>query len=242
MRVTDELKALADRSTDSSAARHDEPYRRAITGIYSRLAKTARELDHVSALRQPVNDAPAYASVEEFSADLAVIAHSLEANGGAILARGRLRALAARGRRVRLPSGAARPAAEFRRPRADGRRTARRRRTRNRNISKLDEEARIALLREELRSPRPLVSPFLDYSEETTGELDAVPHGRVDPASTYGAGGIRTSIISKCQGVSDMLELALLLKEVGLVSADGRARSTWSRCSRRSRTCAPASA
>ena len=93
MRVTDELKALADRSTDSSAARLDEPYRRAITGIYSRLAKTAHELDHVSALRQPVKDAPAYGSVEEFSADLAVIAHSLEANGGAILARGRLRSL-----------------------------------------------------------------------------------------------------------------------------------------------------
>ena len=39
----------------------------------------------------------------------------------------------------------------------------------------------------------------------------------------YGADAIRTSIISKTEGVSDMLELALLLKEVGLVSADGRA-------------------
>ena len=40
---------------------------------------------------------------------------------------------------------------------------------------------------------------------------------------TYGAGAIRTAIISKTQGVSDMLELALLLKEVGLVTATGRA-------------------
>ena len=39
--------------------RRDEPYRRAITGMYSRLAKTARELDHVIALRQPIVDARA---------------------------------------------------------------------------------------------------------------------------------------------------------------------------------------
>ncbi len=37
----------------------------------------------------------------------------------------------------------------------------------------------------------------------------------------YGAGAIRTSIISKTDSVSDMLELALLLKEVGLVTAEG---------------------
>ena len=61
--------------------------------MYSRLAKTARELDHVVALRQPVDRAPAYASVGEFAADLDVIDTSLKANGGAILARGRLRAL-----------------------------------------------------------------------------------------------------------------------------------------------------
>ena len=86
----------------------------------------------------------------------------------------------------------------------------------------LDEEARIALLRAELRSPRPLVSPFLDYSEETAGEL-AMFRTAASIRKTYGAGAIRTSIISKAQGVSDMLELALLLKEVGLVSATRRA-------------------
>ena len=38
--------------------------------MYSRLAKTARDLDHVVALRHPLTDAPAYASVEELAADL----------------------------------------------------------------------------------------------------------------------------------------------------------------------------
>ena len=36
----------------------------------------------------------------------------------------------------------------------------------------LDEEARIALLLKELASPRLLMSPYAQYSEETTGELD----------------------------------------------------------------------
>ena len=86
---------------------------------------------------------------------------------------------------------------------------------------KLDEEARIALLLGELRSPRPLVSPFFGYSEETKGELE-VFRTAAWIHKTYGPAAIRTSIISKAQGVSDMLELALLLKEVGLVGADGR--------------------
>ena len=47
VRSATELIALADRSADPSPTRRDEPYRRAITGIYSRLAKTARDLDHV---------------------------------------------------------------------------------------------------------------------------------------------------------------------------------------------------
>ena len=58
--VSAELTALAERSTDHSANRSDEPYRRAIAGMYSRLAKTARELDHVVALRRPIADAPPY--------------------------------------------------------------------------------------------------------------------------------------------------------------------------------------
>ena len=101
-RVSDELNALADRASDPSPNRRDEPYRRAITGMYSRLAKTARELDHVVALRHPLTDAPPYASVEELAADLDIVARSLNGerrrDPGARAAAG----AAARGRRVRL--------------------------------------------------------------------------------------------------------------------------------------------
>ena len=91
--MSPELAALADTSDDSAAARRKEPYRRAITGMYSRLAKTARDLDHVIALRQPIVDRAPYASAAEFSADLAVIALSLVQTNAGIVARGRLRSL-----------------------------------------------------------------------------------------------------------------------------------------------------
>jgi phosphoenolpyruvate carboxylase len=220
MRVSEALHALAERSTDRSANRMDEPYRRAIGGIYSRLAATARELDQVVVSRQPLAEAAPYRAAVELAADLDVLVASLEENGGAILARGRLRSLRravdcfgfhlapldlrqnsdVHERTVADLFAAATPGVEY---------------------LKLDEDARIALLLQELRSPRPLVSPFLVYSEETQGEL-AVFRTAAWIHETYGEAAIRTSIISKAQGVSDMLELALLLKEAGLVGADGR--------------------
>ncbi|MBV8441295.1 MAG: phosphoenolpyruvate carboxylase [Hyphomicrobiales bacterium] len=219
--VSPELAALADRAADTSLTRSDEPYRRAIAGIYSRLAKTARELDHVIALRQPIADAPAYANLEEFAADLATIAQSLKSTGGAILARGRLRALQravdvfgfhlapidlrqnsdVHERTVAEILAAASPGLDYR---------------------AMSEAERVELLRRELTAPRPLVSPFIAYSEETAGEL-AVFRAAAAIRKTYGPGAIRTSIISKTDSVSDMLELALLLKEVGLVGPDGSA-------------------
>jgi phosphoenolpyruvate carboxylase len=218
--VTRGLAALADGAGDDAPTRSDEPYRRAIAGMYSRLAKTAQELDHVVALRQPIADAPAYKSVGEFAADLAVIAESLKATGGGIVARGRLRGLMravdvfgfhlapidmrqnsdVHERTVAEILAAVSPGLDYR---------------------SLSEDERIALLRKELVSPRPLVSPFLAYGEETTGELAFF---RVAAAirARYGEGAIRTSIISKADSVSDMLELALLLKESGLVTPHGK--------------------
>ncbi len=219
--VSAELHALVERACDDSLTRRDEPYRRAITGMYSRLARTARELDHVVALRQPIGDAPPYKTVEDLAADLDVIANSLHANGGAIIARGRLRALQraldvfgfhlapidlrqnsdVHERTVAEILAAASPGLDYR---------------------ALTESERVELLRRELVSPRPLVSPFIAYSEETAGEL-GVFRAAAAIRRTYGPGAIRTSIISKTDSVSDMLELALILKEVGLVAADGTA-------------------
>ena len=217
--MSPELAALADTSDDSAAARRKEPYRRAITGMYSRLAKTASELDHVVALRQPIVERAPYASAAEFSTDLEVIARSLRATNAGIVARGRLRSLQravevfgfhlapidlrqnsdVHERTVAELFSAASPGLDYK---------------------ALSEPERVELLRRELVSPRPLFSPFIAYGEGTAGEL-ALFRAAAVIRSKYGPGAICTSIISKTDSVSDMLELALILKEVGLVTAQG---------------------
>ena len=217
--MSPELAELADISDNSAAARRKEPYRRAITGMYSRLAKTARELDHVIALRQPVVDRAPYASAAEFGADLAVIALSLKRTNASVVARGRLRGLQravdvfgfhlapidlrqnsdVHERTVAELLAAASPGLDYK---------------------ALSEAERVELLRRELVSPRPLLSPFIAYDEETAGEL-ALFRAAAVIRMKYGPGAIRTSIISKTDSVSDLLELALILKEVGLVTAEG---------------------
>jgi phosphoenolpyruvate carboxylase len=221
-RLTPELIALAEASTDHSPARQDEPYRRAIAGIYSRLAKTAATLDHYVAPHGARGDAPAYATPEEFAADLQIIADSLHVGGAAILERGRLRALR---RAVDLFGFHLAPLDLRQNSDVHERTVAELFAAVEPGIDylKLDEDARIALLRKELTSPRPLLSPFHVYGEETASEL-AIFRTAAAIKATYGAASIVTAIISKAQGVSDLLELALLLKEVGLVSADGTSR------------------
>jgi len=97
----------------------------------------------------------------------------------------------------------------------------------------LNEEARVALLTSELRNSRPLTSPFVEYSEETLGEL-ALFHAA--PRPMPGSGRIRSPMHHlDVQGMSDMLEVALLLKEAGLIHPSGRSSITSCRCSRPSR-------
>src|SRR6266699_2553696 len=66
--VSDELRALAQRSPDTSPHRSGEPYRLAVSGIYARLTATAIKLD-VETTRQPVGAGAPYESVKEFKAD-----------------------------------------------------------------------------------------------------------------------------------------------------------------------------
>ena len=51
--VSPALEALADASPDRSEHRRDEPYRRALSGIYARLAATARAHGHEPGMRHP---------------------------------------------------------------------------------------------------------------------------------------------------------------------------------------------
>ncbi|MCF8179752.1 MAG: phosphoenolpyruvate carboxylase [Sulfuritalea sp.] len=210
-----ELMRLAEQSPDKSPHRLDEPYRRAIAGFYARLAATARQLDDLEAPRHAVAIAEPYATAAEFAADLDVMHRSLISHNCGLLGRGRLRRLRhavdifgfhlapldlrqnsdVHERTVAELLAVARPGTDY---------------------PALDEEHRVALLLEELATPRPLAAPGVDYSAETRGEL-AIFHTARDIHLRYGKGAIENVIISKADGVSDVLEVAVLLKEVGLL-------------------------
>jgi phosphoenolpyruvate carboxylase len=215
VRISDEMQALVAASPDHNPHRDDEPYRRAIAGLYARLAATARNLDDLEPQRQAVAEATPYASAQEFADDLDIIHRSLIANGSALMARGRLRRLRravsifgihlapldlrqnsdVHQRTVHELFEAARPGVDY-----AGR----------------SEEGRIALLLGELATPRLLSTPFFTYSDETMGEL-AIFHAARGAHRCYGKASIENVIISKTDGVSDILEVALLLKESGLL-------------------------
>jgi phosphoenolpyruvate carboxylase len=217
--VSDELRALAGRSPDTSPHRSGEPYRLAVSGIYARLTATAVRLE-VETTRRPVGQAAPYASVKEFKADLDVLERSLIANNSGVIARGRLRSL----RRAVDCFGFHLARLDIRQNSAVHERTVAElldAATPGTSYLALGEEARVALLASELRNPRPLASSFVKYSEETLGEL-AVFHAAAEAHAKFGADVIHQCIISMCKGMSDMLEVALLLKEVGLVNPSGR--------------------
>ncbi len=215
IQVSPALAALSEASPDTSPQRADEPYRRALAGIYARLAATIQALDHQHSLRHPVAQAEPYPTADALAADLAVLAGSLEQNGAARLARGRLRRLI---RAVQVFGFHLAPVDLRQNSDVHARSVAELLALAGRcaDYEALPEPARIALLCEELATPRPLHSPWLDYSEETRGEL-AIFFAARELRQRYGAAALPNCIISKTDGVSDLLEVALLLKESGLL-------------------------
>ena len=217
--VSDRLIELADRSPDTSPRRQIEPYRRAISGIYARLAATQMRLNNSTAAPEPVGPAEPYSNAGEFAHDLWVIHDSLERNGSGVLTKGRLRDL----RRAVDCFG-------FHLARLDLRQASD---IHTETLKELfaeaepdigydsaDESKRREILCAELRSRRPLVLPRHDYSEQTTGEL-AILQAAHDCLNAYGGDAIRTAIVSNTREASDILGLAVLLKQAGLVDAGG---------------------
>ena len=205
---------LAEASGDEAASRADEPYRRALSGIYARLAATHEKLTGKPAPRaHPLRGEP-YADPGELRHDLAAIAHALGHDGGPLASGGAL------GRLIRAVETFG-----FHLATLDMRQNSA---VHERVVAELlkaagvaddyialDEDARVDLLRRELASPRPLTSPYANYSDETASEL-AIVQAAAEAHATYGRGCIVNYIISMATSVSDLLEVHLLLKEAGL--------------------------
>ncbi|MDB5951172.1 MAG: phosphoenolpyruvate carboxylase [Massilia sp.] len=213
--VSPALQALADVSPDASPHRSDEPYRRALIGIYARLAATARALGATNILRKEVGPAAPYFDAAGFCADLRVLSDSLASHHGAIMAHPRLKRLsrAAAIFGFHLASLDMRQTSDVhQRVLAELFASA----AVEPDYAALPEERKVALLLAELAQPRLLFSPYSSYTDETNGEL-AILRAARDIRARYGVRAIRNYIISHTETVSDLLEVLLLQKETGLL-------------------------
>jgi phosphoenolpyruvate carboxylase len=208
-----ELQELIDWSPEQSV-HVDEPYRLATSTIRMRLAATCDMLTGRIPTARP------YSRPRDLVADLTVIERSLVHRGSKLLAHGRLGRLL---RAVQVfgwtlaPLDIRQNSAVQERVVAELLQFA----YPGTNYMELNEEERVDILLRDIVTPRPLVSRQIRYGNETERELavyDAVRAAHL----RYGTGCIRTAIISMTKGMSDILELAVLLKEAGILrSAEG---------------------
>ena len=210
-----ELQALADKSDDTGSHRKDEPYRRALIGIYARLAATLEALTYSRGL-------PASRGIR----------HTLCRRRRDFWRTSRLFGIRSAAITVRRwsASGSAR---SFARPRYSDfilqPPTCARARTGTRpssasflpsrgsnRLTQLDEEKKQALLLALLHEPRPLRFRDAAYSASTESELAVFETART-LREQFGPDAIRHYIISHTETVSDLLEVLLLQKEAGLL-------------------------
>lgn len=212
---TSDLRALAERAGDDNPHRDDEPYRRALIGVYARLAGTLRKLTGTEALRHAAAPSTPYESVEEFRGDLRTVATSLQAHHGAALVAPRL-----------APLMRAVDVFGFHLATVDLRQNSDKHEAVVAELMKaarvcedygaLGEKEKQALLLDLLRDPRALRVPLKKYSQLATDEL-AIFEAARRMRELFGAEAIRHYIISHTESVSDLLEVLLLQKEVGLM-------------------------
>ncbi|MGY6162196.1 phosphoenolpyruvate carboxylase [Paraburkholderia strydomiana] len=220
--ASDELKALAEISPDRSPHRTDEPYRRALIGMYTRLAASARvrlgegsvPLRSAGRGAAPIRATP-YDDASEFVRDLHVLIDSLAAHHGAPLAAPRLAPLA-RAAEVfgfHLASIDLRQSSDIHEAVIA---ELLKRAGVHDDYAALAESEKLEVLLAELAQPRPLRLPYAEYSDLVKSELGVLEQARVT-REKFGARAVRNYIISHTETVSDLVEVMLLQKETGLL-------------------------
>ncbi len=223
--MTPEMRALAESSPDHNEHRQDEPYRRALAGMYARLAGTLKEFTGGDAARHLLPPQNPYRTAAEFHADLCTIRASLRAGRSGALIGHRLQPLI---RAVEVFG--------FHLATMDLRQSSDQHEAViaellsvariERDYARLPESARRELLMRLLNDARPLRVMGAAYSGHALGEI-AIFETALRMRAQYGTDAIRHYIISHTEAVSDLLEVLLLQKEVGLLhgtlDADARA-------------------
>jgi phosphoenolpyruvate carboxylase len=209
------MQELAAASPDINEHRQDEPYRRALTGMYSRLAATLKVLTGTDAARHAVAPQNPYANAQEFLSDLKTIEASLVSQGAKALSDRRLRGLI---RTVEVFG--------FHLATVDLRQSSDMHEavlaellqvsSVEKDYSSLSEVQKRELLLSLLKDPRPLRVLGHGYSDFTVSEI-AIFEMAKKMRQLFGAETIRHYIISHTETVSDLLEVLLLQKEVGLM-------------------------
>jgi phosphoenolpyruvate carboxylase len=223
--VTLEMTALADKSPDHNQHRSDEPYRRALIGMYARLAATLEKLTGTEALRHAVAPQDPYVTALEFLVDLQIIERSLKSHHAQALVSARLAPLmravqvfgfhlATLDLRQSSDKHEAVVAELLRVSRVEA------------NYSALDEAARRRCLLALLNDTRPLRVHGAAYSPLAIEELEIFQTAHA-ALQSHGREAIRHCIISHTEEVSDLLEVLLLQKETGLMTGtlDGVAQA-----------------
>ncbi len=213
--VTSDMQRLAEASPDQNPHRQDEPYRRALIGMYARLAATLQTLTGTEALRHAIAPQRPYLSAGALLADLQTIKASLQAHHGQALVEARLQPLirsvqvfgfhlATVDLRQSSDKHEAVVAELLQAARIES------------HYSQLNEVQRQDLLLRVLNDARVLRIPSHVYSDHTIGEL-AIFEAARQALGSYGREALRHYIISHTEEVSDLLEVMVLFKEAGLL-------------------------
>jgi phosphoenolpyruvate carboxylase len=214
--VSDAMKSLAASSPDTNEHRSDEPYRRALTFVYARLAATLQVLTGGEAARHALSPQNAYLSAAELAVDLRVIESSLAEHHGSALVEPRLQPLL----RALDVFGFHLASVDLRQNSSDHEAV----------VSELLRDAQVhadyvslgetdkrSLLLRVLEDPRPLTIASHCYSAHTQKEL-AIFKAAFLLRNSFGKAAIRHYIISHTESVSDLLEVMVLQKETGLMT------------------------
>lgn len=220
--VTVDLVKLAAKGHNDIPGRVDEPYRRAIHGVRGRiLATIASRIDPDEVEGDWYEQHEPYANPDEFAADLDIVDASLRKSHDDIIANHRLAALrfAVASFGFNLYSLDLRQNSESFEDclteifAAAGV---------VENYRGLSEAEKVELLVSELRSPRPLIPEYArdEFSEATVREL-GILRSAAAAVKSFGPRTVPHCIISMASSVSDILEPMILLKEHGLINANG---------------------